>query len=90
MLGGASITTIEARIRAGVWPLPALSGSVRVWPEHEVTAMLSALEAGLDNDRLTVLARELESERPKRARAAIANAIGADKAEALLATSTEK
>jgi predicted DNA-binding transcriptional regulator AlpA len=71
-----SRSAIEADIKAGLFPAPALFGRNAVWPSVEVSAFASAVAAGADPESLKQLVKELIQARPARAAAARAAAIG--------------
>jgi predicted DNA-binding transcriptional regulator AlpA len=71
-----SRSAIEADIKAGLFPPPALFGRNAVWPSVEIDAFAASVAAGVDSESLKKLVIELIQERPARAAAARAAAIG--------------
>jgi len=71
-----SRSALEADIKSGLFPAPALFGRNAIWPSVEVSAVAAAIAAGADAEAIKQLVNELVAARPARAAAARAAALG--------------
>ena len=61
---GLSRSTIYNRIAQGLWPKPVSMGGRSVgWPESEIKALIAARIAGMSDEEIRVLVKELENNR---------------------------
>lgn len=64
LASGLSRSTLYLRISQGLWTKPvSLGGRSVAWPENEIIALNAARIAGLSNDEVRALVKQLEASR---------------------------
>lgn len=62
-LSGLAPSTIYRDVKRGTFPKPVKIGTVSVWPEREVQAVLNARIAGKSDDEIRALVADLQRQR---------------------------